>query len=107
MENKLHVKVLLKIKPECREAFERELMAIRKKCIGEAECLRFDVEVRLDDPNTFLLTETWSDRAYFENVQMKREYYPSYFTKIDPMMAVPREIHYWTPVAMYGRASTS
>lgn len=107
MENELHVKVFLKVKPEYRENFKRELMAIREKCIGEAECLRFDVEERLDDPNTFLLTETWSDREHFENVQMKREYYPLYFAKIDPMMAGPREIQYWSPIATYCRASGS
>lgn len=46
MKNELHVKVLLKVKPEYRECFKRELMAIREKCIGEAECLQFDVEER-------------------------------------------------------------
>ena len=35
----LHVKVVLKVKPEYRDAFERELMAVREKCIAEKECL--------------------------------------------------------------------
>jgi quinol monooxygenase YgiN len=103
MEAELHVKVLLKIKPEHVECFKRELMAIREKCISEKECNRFDVEVRSDDPNTFLLIETWSNRNHFEKVQMSRDYYPAYFAKIDPMMAEPREIQYWTPIATYKR----
>ena len=39
----LHVKVVLKIKPEFREAFEYELMSVREMCIAEKECLVFDV----------------------------------------------------------------
>ena len=101
----LHVKVLLKVKPECREVFEQELMAIRERCIAEEECLVFDVEQCSDDPNIFLLVETWSDREYFEKVQMSRDYYPPYFAKINPMMAAPREIHHWTRLATYRRAS--
>ena len=31
----LHVKVVLKIKPEFREAFENELMSVREMCIAE------------------------------------------------------------------------
>ena len=52
------MKVVLRIKPECREAFERELMAVREKCIAEKECLLFDVERRTDDPTVYLLVET-------------------------------------------------
>ena len=28
----LHLKVVVRVKPEYREAFERELMAVREKC---------------------------------------------------------------------------
>jgi quinol monooxygenase YgiN len=97
----LHVKVVLRVKPECRDAFERELMAIHEKCIAEKECLVFDVERRSDDPTVYLLVETWIDRDYFEKVQLNREYYPAYFAKIDQMMAAPREFHYWTRVATH------
>jgi quinol monooxygenase YgiN len=100
-KNPLHVKVQLRIKPECREAFERELMAIREKCINEKECLAFDVEQRSDDANVYLLIEIWSDRDFFEKVQLNREYYPPYFAKIDRMMAAPREINYWNRLATY------
>jgi quinol monooxygenase YgiN len=97
----LHVKVMLRVKPECGAAFERELMAIRERCMAEKECLAFDVEQRSDDPTVYLLVETWSDPDYFEKVQLNRDYYPAYFAKIDPMMAAPREIHYWTRLATY------
>jgi quinol monooxygenase YgiN len=97
----LHVKVVLRVKPEYREAFERELMAVREKCIAEKECLVFNVERRSDDPTAYLLVETWSDSDYFEKVQLNRDYYPAYFAKIDRMMAAPREIHYWTRLATY------
>jgi hypothetical protein len=53
----LHVKVVLRVKPEYQEAFERELMAVREKCIAENECLVFDVERRSDDPTVYLLVE--------------------------------------------------
>jgi quinol monooxygenase YgiN len=98
--DQLHVKVL-KVKPEFREAFERELMAIREKCIAEKECLVFDVERRSDDPTVYLLVETWSDRDCFEKTQLNRDYYPPYFAKIEQMMAAPRDMHYWTRVTTY------
>ena len=100
-EEPLHVKVVFRIKPEYREAFEHELMAVREKCIAEKECLGFDVERRSDDPAVYLLVETWSDLDYFEKVQLNRDYYPAYFAKIDPMMTAPREVHYWTRLATY------
>jgi quinol monooxygenase YgiN len=92
---------VLKVKAEYLDAFERELMAIREKCIAEKECLTFDVERRSDEPTVYLLVETWSNPDYFENVQLNRDYYPPYFAKIDHMMAAPRELHYWTRVAAY------
>ena len=101
----LHVKVVLRVKLECREAFERELMAVREKCIAEKECLLFDVERRTDDPTVYLLAEIWSDTVYYEKVQLNRDYYPAYFAKIDPMMAAPREVHYWTRLATYPERS--
>jgi quinol monooxygenase YgiN len=97
----LHVKVVLRVKPEYQEAFERELMAVREKCIAEKECLVFDVERRSDDPTVYLLVETWSDSDYFEQVQLNRNYYPAYFAKIERMMAAPRELHYLTRLAAY------
>jgi quinol monooxygenase YgiN len=101
----LHLKVVVRVKPEYREAFERELMAVREKCIAEKECLVFDVERRTDGPTVYLLVETWTDPDYFENVQLNRDYYPAYFAKIDGMMAAPREIYYWTRLATYPERS--
>ena len=91
----LHVKVVLKIKPEFREAFEYELMSVREM---------FDVERRSDDPTVYLLVESWSDLDYFEGVQLNRDYYPPYFAKIEPMLAAPREVHYWTRLAAFERS---
>jgi hypothetical protein len=56
-------------------------MAIREKCIREKECLAFHVERRSNDPNIYLLVETWSDRDFFEKIQLNREYYPPLFYK--------------------------
>ena len=100
----LHVKVVLKIKPEFREAFENELMSVREMCIAEKECLVFDVERRSDDPTVYLLVESWSDLDYFEGVQLNRDYYPPYFAKIESMLAAPREVHYWTRLAAFERS---
>lgn len=100
----LHVKVVLKVKPEFREEFENELMSVREMCIAEEECLVFDVERRSDDPTVYLLIESWSDLDYFEKVQLNRDYYPRYFAKIGPMLAAPREVHYWTRLAAFERS---
>jgi quinol monooxygenase YgiN len=67
--------------------------------------LLFDVERRTDDPTVYLLVETWSDPVHYEKVQLNRDYYPAYLAKIDPMMAAPREMHYWTRLATYPKHS--
>jgi quinol monooxygenase YgiN len=100
----LHVKVVLKVKPECRRAFEKELLSVREMCIAKKECLAFDVEKRLDDPTAYLLVESWSDLEYFEKVQLNRDYYPPYFAKIESMLAASREVHYWARVAAFKRS---
>ena len=83
----LHVKVILKVKPEFQKAFENELMSVRKMCIAEENCLAFDVERRSDDPSVYLLVETWSDLDYFEKVQLNRDCYPPNFARIESMLA--------------------
>ncbi len=79
-------------------------MLVRELCIAERDCLAFDVERRSDDPTVYLLVESWSDLDYFEKVQLKRDYYGPYFAKIEPMLAAPREVHYWTRLAAFERS---
>ena len=97
----LHVKVVIRVKPEFRADFERELMAVREKCIAENECVVFDIEQRMDDPSVYLLIETWSDSEFFEKVHLNRDYFPPYLARTAHMMAGPRERHYWTRLATY------
>src|SRR5262245_13544334 len=102
----LHVKGVLRIKSEYQEEFERELMAIREKCMAEPERAVFAVERRSDDLTAYLSVETSSEPSYFETVPLKRDYYPPYFAKIDGTMAAAREIHYWARLAAYSHHSS-
>jgi len=97
----LTVKVILKVKHEYLEAFIVELTSVREKCLTEKDCLLFDIDQRLEDPGVVMLTEVWSSREYFENVQLKRDYFPPYFAAVAPMMAAPIDRTYWTSVATY------
>ena len=79
-------------------------MAVREKCIAEKEYLLFDVQRRTDSDGV-PLGRTWSDPVHYEKGTVNRDYYPAYFAKIDPMMAAPREMHYWTRLATYPKHS--
>ena len=91
--------VELKIRSERLADFQHELSNLRTLIEREPDCLGFDVLQNDDCPHHVLLVETWSSRAYFENVQMKRPYYALYFARVHPMWNAERQLHHWSAVA--------
>ena len=67
--------VTLKIKPERRDEFIKEML-LNAKGANENEpgCLRFDVVQDLQDPNTLHLYEVYKDEAAFKDHQNAPHY---------------------------------
>ncbi|MFD8498475.1 putative quinol monooxygenase [Amycolatopsis sp. NPDC059657] len=51
-----------------------------------------------DDPNRFMLYETWADRAEFFEVQMTRPYRLPYERRLAEILRTPRTMHVWEPL---------
>ncbi len=98
------VTVTLRVKPGTQDVFRKELAGIRELCVAEPECLDFIVLNHADDPTLFLITETWVSREHFESVQMHKEYYRPYFSRVEPMWASPPELACWSVLSVYRKS---
>ena len=87
--------VSFQIKAGMEEAFKKEVTAMTELVIHEPECLNANLYQAMDDSTKFMLYETWLDRDYFVNVQLKKPYYEPYLEKTMPMWLEPRVIAYW------------
>jgi len=58
------VLVVVKVRPEMREAFERAVLHnARESVANDRGCLRFDVSQGKDDPTRWILHEVYTDEA--------------------------------------------
>jgi quinol monooxygenase YgiN len=61
----------------------------------EPRCLLFDVFQDPDSPGRFRLVEVWDcDKEWFENVQLKKEYYKTLWEQTEWMYEGERRIEY-------------
>src|SRR5581483_6271790 len=71
----INVVAILHARAGRAEALVQELRANAERARNEAGCLQYDVHRSLDDPNLFVLYETWRSRealnAHFELPYMK------------------------------------
>ncbi|WP_310621992.1 putative quinol monooxygenase [Flexibacterium corallicola] len=51
-----------------------------------------------DDPRSIMLFETWRGLEYFEQVQLHRPYFTSYFKKLQSFLEKPLTREYFSPV---------
>jgi quinol monooxygenase YgiN len=91
--------VQLSIKPERIEDFLLELSALRNLIEREPDCLRFDVLQNAACPESIMLVEAWTNRDYFDQVQLKRPYYAPYLARVQPMWAEDRRMQHWHAIA--------
>lgn len=93
----LHVTIY--IDPKNVEPFMIALRSVRSCLIEEPECLLFDVFCSDSRPGIIRLVEVWAgDREWFENIQLKKEYYGPFMTITKPMWLQPMEAEHFSRV---------
>jgi (4S)-4-hydroxy-5-phosphonooxypentane-2,3-dione isomerase len=85
----LIVKVTVRVKPECVEAFRAATVENARQSIREPGIARFDVLQQSDDPTRFVLIEAY--RTADAPAQHKEtSHYQVWRDAVAPMMAEPR-----------------
>ena len=85
----LIIKVMVRVKPECVEAFRAASIANASQSIKEPGIVRFDVVQQMDDPTRFMLMEVY--RTNDAPAQHKETaHYATWRDTVAEMMAEPR-----------------
>jgi quinol monooxygenase YgiN len=91
----LVLQVTIRIDVSNITSFLAALRPVWKSCISEPECIFFDVSHSPTEPGTFRFVEVWKgDQKWFEDVQLKKEYYTPYVEVTRPMWVAERELVY-------------
>ena len=86
------------VKPDQRERFHALLNPVLDAMRHEPMFHEAVLHAHPEDPNVFLLYETWEDHDDVLNVQVKRPYRDAWHAALDGILASPREISVWTPM---------
>jgi quinol monooxygenase YgiN len=86
------------VKPEQRERFHTLLNGVLDAMRHEPMFHEAVLHAHPEQPNVFLLYETWEDHEDVLNVQVKRPYRAAWHAALDEILAAPREISVWKPV---------
>jgi quinol monooxygenase YgiN len=91
----LVLQVTIRIDVSNITSFLAALRPVWKSCISEPECIFFDVSHSPTEPGIFRFVEVWKgDQMWFEDVQLKKEYYTPYVEVTRPMWVAERELVY-------------
>ena len=85
----LVVHVLVRVKPECVEAFKAATLANARASLREPGIARFDVVQAADEPARFLLVEAYRTAAA-PAAHKETAHYALWRDTVAPMMAEPR-----------------
>ena len=86
------------VKPDQRERFHALLNPVLDAMRHEAMFHEAVMHAHPEQPNVFLLYETWEDHDDVLNVQVKRPYREAWHAALDEILAAPREISVWKPM---------
>jgi quinol monooxygenase YgiN len=86
--------VLFRLKEGCASRFLELVDGTIEHIQGESSFIDIQVVQDLDDPDTIMLYETWSDRHDFERNQMKRDYRKAYWEGLQDIMRHPQQVMY-------------
>jgi len=88
----------IKIDPSSIENFLETFRTCWEQCCKEPDCLCFEVFHSQTDPGVFHFVEVWAeDNDWFMDVQIKKDYYKSYWEVTKPMW-IERELKIWDRV---------
>lgn len=80
-------------KPEYRDAYLEGLRALQASTREhDAGCLRYECWTSIDDPDTFVCIEEWTDMAAL-NAHLDAPHHAAASAALDPYRARPAEIH--------------
>ena len=90
--------VILTVKPGMEGAFLALLHPVLDAMRHEATFINAFLHRHPDEPNRFMLYETWADLEDLMEVQMHRPYRQAFWDKLPELLATPREITVWQPM---------
>lgn len=88
--------VEFQVRPEQRGRFKRLLDHVLNMMRTERDFLSATLHVDPDDPNQFMLHETWRDHTNVVEVQLHREYRREWHAALPGLLASDRVIRIWT-----------
>ena len=94
----LFMNVTLTIRPECRESFLAALNEVLPQARAEPACLFLHAGQSVTDPDVFMLSEGWRDRAEYRNVLLRKPYYQTYLQLSESAYARPRIVTPLVPI---------
>jgi len=90
--------VILTIKPGREDEFLTLLHPVLDAMRYEATFINAFLHHHPDEPNRFMLYETWADLEDLMEVQMHRPYRQAFWDSLPGLLAIPRQIIVWTPM---------
>lgn len=94
--------VRLTAKPEVRERFHTELLNVVNRMKDEPDFVNTWVHEDANDPNTFVLYETWAcSREFFLAYHLAKDYRVAYEALLPELLAKERSIDFLNILASY------
>ncbi len=86
------------VRPEQRDRFLELLNGVLDAMRDEAMFVEATFHADPDDPNHFLLHETWQDHQDVLEVQLQRPYREAWHAALPDLLARPRAVSLWSPL---------
>lgn len=90
--------ITFQVRPEHRGRFLTLLGAVLDAMRHETTFVQAALHEDPEDPNRFMLYETWQDRDDVLTVQLQRPYRAAWHAALDEILAQPRDIQIWRPL---------
>jgi len=90
--------IVFTVRREQRERFLSLLNGVLDAMRSEANFVNATLHSDPDDPDRFLLHETWAGHQDVLDVQIKRAYRDAWHAALPELLVKPREISVWTPL---------
>jgi quinol monooxygenase YgiN len=87
-----------RVKPECRQEFLDLLIPLLDAMRHEPTFIDTVLHMDPEDPNRFMLYETWADLDELVQVQAQREYRKTFMDRLPELLAEERQIRIWKPL---------
>lgn len=86
------------VRPDQRGRFVELLTQVLDAMRSESTFMNATLHVAADDPNRFLLHETWRDHEDVVQVQLQRPYRRAWHDALPTLLAKERTISTWMPL---------